>query len=80
MNLEISTKTFIEQADWLRDPIFEPLTTSLLMLAVDYDNDRKASAYAQYGLMMRYALSLRPTEEEPQEVIDPLETILKEVI
>jgi hypothetical protein len=80
MNLEISTKTFIENADWLREPIFEPLTASLLMLAVDYDNERKASAYAQFGLMMRYALSLRPTEEVAEEVVDPLENILREVM
>ena len=76
-SLEISTKTFLEEADWLQDAVYEPLRASLMMLSVDYDLERKASAYAQYGLMLRYAMSLRPEEKEEEiVVVDPIEAIL----
>ncbi len=77
ISLEVSTKTFLEEADWLQEPVFSPLRDSLTFLAQDYDLDRKASAYAQYGLMLRYAMSLRPEEQEEEVVVvDPIEAIL----
>ena len=80
ISLETSTKTFLEWADWLQEPVFSPLRDSLTLLAQDYDLERKASAYAQYGLMLRYAMQLRPEEEEVEETtIDPLTAILGDI-
>ena len=69
-----ATKEFLETADYLQGPDFTPLRVSLVMLAEDYDADRKPAQYAQYGLILRFAMSLKP-EEEVQE-INALEEIL----
>ena len=80
ISLEVSTKTFLEWADWLQEPVFSPLRDSLTLLAQDYDTDRRASSYAQYGLMLRYAMQLRPKEEEVEETpTDPLQAILGDI-
>jgi len=72
--LKQATEAFLSKVDWVDLPELEVVGTSLLMLAEDYDADRKPSIYAQYGLMYRYLISLKPVEEDAE--FDPLEAIL----
>jgi len=75
-SLKESTEIFLNHAEWLSKDEYVPLRNSLLMLAEDYDQDRKSSAYAQYGLTLRFAYSLRPQDVEAIE-IDQLEALLQ---
>jgi hypothetical protein len=69
------TEDLMKEVDWIGGSEKEALETSLILLAEDYDTDRRASQYAQYGLMLRYLMSLKPKVEESD--FDALDALLK---
>ena len=74
-SLEVSTKAFIADADWLENAIFEPLRSMLLALAQQIDaSPTNAALWSQYGLAYRSALKAQP---EPAPASDPLDAILR---
>ncbi len=73
--LKEATEAFLKEVDWVESGELAVISSSLLLLAEDFDNERKPSIYAQYGLMYRYLVSLKPKEEEETEY-DPLAEIL----
>ncbi len=66
-----ATERFLEHAHWLSNPIYEPIVTSLRMLADEIDVDPKPTLFTEYGRVHRYALKLvdGSAEEDPLDVL-----------
>ena len=75
-NLLNEVETFLNEATYLGSADFGPLKASLKAIATEIDAaPATASLWAQFSLLYRYALDLKPKEEV---VEDPLDLLLRQ--
>ena len=75
-NLLNEVETFLNEATYLGSADYKPLKASLKAIAAEIDAaPATASLWAQFSLLYRYALDLKP-KDLPEE--DPLDLLLRQ--